>query len=131
MATAPYDPGTPPLVRLVNQHEELFAVDSFRGEGTYMVSLKHRTCDCPHYKGRLSHLPQNDPGRACKHQQAAAAQRPFLLAAVKAKRLSDQQLTDALARHGTNPVVGGALRVERQRRRAAAAQDQALLAVFK
>lgn len=116
--------------RIVNQAEGLFAVDSATGEGSYRVNLKQGSCTCPHFAKRLSGLPIGDPARVCKHQVAAAAQQPFLIAAAKAKMLSDALLVELLAKHAANPLVSGVLRCERHRRRQAAAADAHARAIF-
>src|SRR5712671_2802437 len=108
MAAAPWDKGTPTAVRMID--ENVFACDSFRGEAkSYRVNLETKVCDCPHYAGRLAGT-QN----VCKHYEAAKQQATFLKALSRAKELTDEALARYLAKYGDNPIVGGALRVEKQ-----------------
>ncbi len=126
MAAAAYSPGKPTPARLVNEHEQLYAVDSFREEGkSYLVNLKRDpTCTCPHFSKRGPLV--------CKHIQACMEQRDWLKAAKLARSLSDEQLEKWLRHHQEegNLLVAGAIRVERARRKQAAAEDAKLKAIF-
>ena len=111
MATAPYDPGSPTAVRMID--EQHFEVDSFRGAAkSYRVNLETKVCDCPHYAARLAGTEN-----ICKHYEAVKIQAPFLKALARAKELTDEALDQYLAKYAANPIVGGALRVEKQARR--------------
>ncbi len=122
------------IARIVNQAERIYSIDSATADASYRVNLKLTTCTCPQHTHRLSNLPESDPQRqaGCKHVQACLRQESFLLASLKAKRLSDSQLLDALQKYQANQdhAICGAIRVERARRKAAAAADAALREMF-
>jgi len=114
MASAPYDPGKPTPVRMID--ERTFECESFRGgAAAYRVTLAPVSCSCPHYQARMAAT-----GGECKHVAAARAQKPFLIALARAKELTDEALDQYLAKYASNPLVGGALRVVRAERRTAA-----------
>jgi len=116
MSSAAWDKGAPTAVRMIDR--EHFTVESFRGEGrTYEVDLQSGCCTCPHYAARLA-----GTGKDCKHLEAVKAQKPFLIALARAKELTDAALAQYLLKYAQNPVVSGALRVERQARRQEAAR---------
>jgi predicted nucleic acid-binding Zn finger protein len=110
MAAASWDPGKAPAVRMID--EQTFEVDSFRGEqASYRVTLEPAGCSCPHYAARLA-----GTGADCKHLVEVKRQKGFLIAAARARTLSDAALSRYLEKYGQNLVVGGALRLERRRR---------------
>lgn len=119
-----YDPGKMTPARPLGNG--LWAVDSFRGEPkTYVVNLAERSCDCPHFTNRLS-----GGGGVCKHVEAAETQARWLNATEKARKLTGEQITECLLRHGSDPIIGGALRCERDHRRAVAEENARLLSIF-
>src|SRR5436190_23976518 len=91
-----YDPGKPTAARLVNAGEQLYAIDSFRGEGrSYLVNLKSSTCTCPHWQQRLQALRPGD----CKHLIEVRRQARFLKLLSTARSLSDADLARLLQRY--------------------------------
>ena len=123
---APYDPGKPTPARLVNAHEQLYAIDSFRANGkSYLVNLHTCTCTCPDFAARGRERP-------CKHLESVRTQGRFLQLLVTARSLKDADLARLLIRYTElgDAETAGALRVERQRRRDAAARDEARRDVF-
>lgn len=116
-----YDPGTPSLA--VKNADGTWSVDSFRGDAAaYVVNLETRSCTCPSAKHR--------PEQACKHVRAVAEQATFAEYAAKAAACSDAQLERLLVKYADDPMLSGAIRVERHCRKQAAREEQELLAIF-
>ena len=125
-----YNPGQATTPRQLGG--DLFAVDSFRGEGkSYTVNLRTMVCDCPHYQTRLA----GTDGQ-CKHIVACiefkqALQEPTRLqkAAAVAARLSSAELQKfAAERVGTS--AGAACLLELAQRQLAEQRDQELRSIF-
>lgn len=129
-----YDPGTAQPIRVVNAAEQIFAVDSFRGEGSsYLINLKQNTCTCPHFQQRLKGQVDADGQQLeCKHLTAARDQKRWLETAAQSKKLKDAELDFWIQWHQTagNEIEAGAVRCERHRRLQVAAEQTMLKAVF-
>ncbi len=126
MAAAAYDPGKATPARLVNEHEQLYAVDSFREPGkSYLINLKHGTCDCPDFQRRGQERP-------CKHLTAVRNQARWLKLQQVARACSDRDLERLLVRYQElgDMETSGAIRVERARRKQAKAEEAKLKAIF-
>ncbi|MBA2704804.1 MAG: hypothetical protein H0U60_13245 [Blastocatellia bacterium] len=122
------------IARIVNQAERIYSIDSATADASYRVNLKLNTCTCPQHVHRLSKLPASDPQRqaGCKHVQACRLQEKFLLASLKAKKLSDAQLIVSIQHYQEQGKheIAGACRCEQERRRQAARADAELKAIF-
>ena len=107
--------------------ENLFAIQSFNGDNEYIVSLAgaKATCSCPHYTMRLA-----GTDKCCKHITTVEAQVPMIEAMEKAASCTDTQIERLLPKYANEPVVGGALRLVRAERRAAAENEAKLKNVF-
>lgn len=126
--TVSYDPGKPQPARLVNQNEQLYAIDSFRcEEKSYLVNLKTSTCTCPHWQARLK-----GSGQDCKHLTDVRRQARFLKLLQTARALTDDTLALLLRKYTEQEdwETAGAIRCAREERRRATARDAALKAVF-
>ena len=116
MAAAAYDPGKATVVTPIGDGK--YTMDSFRSEKrSYLIDLPANSCTCPHWQCRLA-----ETGQDCKHLAEVKRQQPYLKAAERAASLTDEALARCLQRYGNHPVIGGALRVEREERRRAAAE---------
>jgi uncharacterized Zn finger protein len=121
---AAYNPGTPTAARIVNQSEQIYAIDSFRNESkSYLVNLKHSTCDCPAFR-------KSGP---CKHVAAVRQQARYLKLLTIARTLTDANLSRLLVKYTElgDAETAGALRVERHRRRQLAEEDARLKELFR
>jgi hypothetical protein len=119
MASAPYNPGRPTVARLVNANEQLYAIDSFRGEGrSYLINLKTGSCNCPQFTKRCA----GTPGAVCKHIEEVRKQARFIKLLTTARSLSDSDLARLLTKYTEmgDFETAGAMRVVRAERKAQA-----------
>ena len=107
--------------------DQLYAVDSFSGEGGYTINMAgvKATCTCPHYTKRLT-----GTDRVCKHIDLVKEQAPRIEALEKARGCTDSQIAALLPKYANSPVEGGALRVVRAERKAATENEVKLRSVF-
>jgi len=106
-----------------------FSLDSMSGaKRSYLVTMgENPSCTCPHFSRRLS----GTPAARCKHIRVVAAQLGWIEAAEKASRIADAELPALLAKYGEDPLLGGVLRCERERRRQAERENEARLELFR
>lgn len=107
--------------------DNLYAIPSFSEDREFIVNLELNSCSCPHFQYRLAGTNRGD----CKHLTAVKDQAPRIELLEKAARCTDEQLGNLLAKYGAaDAEIGGALRVEREKRRAAADNEAKLKAIF-
>lgn len=103
-----YDPGTAPVETIRPLGLNQWAIDSFRTNGSYIVTLGDKpACQCPHWVNRL----QGQPGSpACKHivavrdhvEQAARAER-YRELELKAGSVDDETLGKLIEKYRQQP----------------------------
>jgi hypothetical protein len=103
-----YDPGTPTTDTIRELGPNVFAIDSFRGVGSYTVTLGDRpSCTCPQWMNRCQ-----GTDRQCKHQvalvdflQAQKAERAarYHELTLKAGTLDDTELARLIEKYRATP----------------------------